>query len=328
MRRASSTWWRPKAGHNGPDLRHLLAAIAALLFIGTSQAMAQEEDLPEQVRFLVLYSSSSTLYANIAIQEGISSALTQADARSRFEVYGEHRDLQRFPGAEEDRHFIHKVTRKYSDDTLDAVLTVGPKALSLAITHQDRFAPGLPIVFGGVDSEDLRGFDLPPNAYGVFGSFDLVGTLELARALQPDATRVAIFTGSAAFDQSWKASAEQQLAGLAELDVTHLSDLTLEEFRDAAAALDRDTIAIVLTIFRDAAGRLFTPVEAAVTLAEVSGTPVYGVYDTYVGCGLVGGHFSTFQSLGTALTETALQLVDDPTNVSQTIEVPASSVLD
>ena len=56
------------------------------------------------------------------------------------------------------------------------------------------------------------------------------------------------------------------------------------------ANLSRDTIVIVLTIFRDGAGKDFVPVDIAQEIASASNAPVYSPYDSNLGPGMVGGH--------------------------------------
>ena len=55
---------------------------------------------------------------------------------------------------------------------------------------------------------------------------------------------------------------------------------------------------LYLTLFLDAAGNRFTPQEALDQFAPASRVPIYGYYDTYLGHGIVGGSFVTFDEIG------------------------------
>ena len=92
----------------------------------------------------------------------------------------------------------------------------------------------------------------------------------------------------------------------ARLDVSFVSDLTLAGFEEMAAALDRDTILLILTVFEDAEGRTFIPRDAGAAIAPASAAPAYGVYSSFIGTGVVGGHVETFGSIGETMAELAI----------------------
>ncbi len=53
-----------------------------------------------------------------------------------------------------------------------------------------------------------------------------------------------------------------------------------------------------LTVTEDGAGEHFVPREIAQKLCAAASAPVYGVYDTYLGQGIVGGYMDTFEAIG------------------------------
>ena len=302
-----------------------LVALMALVGVCPSEARAGGEE--QHRRFLVLYSSHSALAANLEVTGGIKRVFDAA-LTPEYEVYAEYRDAERFPGADADRRFAEEIYTKYGDLRLDAIIALGPQALAFARDHRDGFAPAAPVIFGGVTSASLEALHLGDGFHGVVGAFDVVGTLALARALQPEARRVVVLTGSAPFDATWKARAEEAFARIEGVAFDYVSGLTLQGFEEFAAGLDHDTILIVLTIFEDAAGRRFIPRNAAAEIAERSSAPVYGVYNTYVGNGMVGGAFATFDSIGVAVAELALRVLDGGAGASEILFAPATPVVD
>ncbi|HEV7306003.1 sensor histidine kinase [Ensifer sp.] len=283
----------------GASLRRAgLALIAAVAFGGSAFAE----------RILILYENESTQPATMEIAQGISRRLVE-DKR-HVELYSEHLDLVRFGSDGDRQRLIEYVRAKYAGKPLDALLTVGPSALRFALAERDRFAPGVPIVFGAV-----RGFPedvpMPPNVTGVFSRFDVKGTLELARRLQPDAKRATILTGSAPFDRSWEETAHallgRQYAGF---DIDYLTGLSLDGFKAKAAALPPDSVLLILTVFADAGGVSYIPRDAASGIAATSGAPVYSVYSSYFDGTVLAGHVSTFGAIGEDMAARALRIFD------------------
>lgn len=277
-------------------------------------------------RFLALYSQHSDLVANVEVTRGMTAVLGR-ELEADYEIYAEFRDGQRFPGAEEDRLFGEMMLRKYEGQRFDAILAFGGWALDYALANRAALGIDAPVVFGGVGEATLAGRALPGDVHGVTSGFSIPGTLALAQRLQPEARRVVAMFGSTEFDRSWEPRVRAAMADLPGLELEIVSGLTLEGFEAVAAGLGRDTILLVLTIFEDAAGRQFTPANAAAFIAERSGAPAWGVYDTYVGRGIVGGDVQRFRDVGAAAAEAAVALAAGA-EVAPLRAVPSRPVVD
>jgi PAS domain S-box-containing protein len=137
-----------------------------------------------------------------------------------------------------------------------------------------------------------------------------VQTLELALRLQPDARHVVVVTGESTFDQRWETVAREQLTPYEDrLEVIHLSGLPLPRLLDELAQLPPRTIVIYLTIFEDGTGELFVPRDLTADLSAAANAPVYGVYDTYLGRGIVGGYVESFEAIGRETAHIALRIL-------------------
>ncbi len=305
-----------------------VALHALVIALWSCAALAQEAGAGPQLRVLVIYSGSSTLAANVAIESGTASVFSGGQSQSRYEIYGEYRDAQRFHGAAAEHRFVDALVTKYTDQTLDAIVTVGPEALPVAIEFQTRTGSEAPVIYGGVQAATQSQYSGVAGFYGVLSSFDMRGTFDLARQLQPEAKRAVIFTGSAVFDERWKSIAEEMMSDVRDMEVLFVSGLSLQEFRDRAAGLDASDILIILTIFEDADGRRFVPADVVAAIAEVSGAPSYGVYSSNIGRGVVGGSFSSFEATGAVMAQQALKVLNHQSNVAPSVTVPVTSVLD
>jgi len=150
----------------------------------------------------------------------------------------------------------------------------------------------------------------PPDSTGVVSRFDPVRTLELALRLQPDARQVVVVTGASTFDQEWDAVAREELAPYADrLQMTHLAGLPLSRLLDELARLPSGAIVIYLTILEDGAGELYVPRDLTATLSAAASAPLYGVYDTYLGRGIVGGYMESFEAIGREAGRLAMRIL-------------------
>jgi signal transduction histidine kinase len=279
------------------------ALFAVFVWAGAPAPAVDHQEVP--ARFLIVYEQDSALAANIQTAAGIKAVLARA-IQDR-EVYSEHLDMARFPDPAHAERLADDMAAKYRDRRMTAVLVAGESALKFVLRNRNAFAPGAPVVFGRVTRDTAEDLDLPPDVRGVLSRFDARGTVDLARRLQPDAGRIVVVTGSAPYDRIWQETARADLSYNHEIKVDFVSDLSLAGFARMAAELDRYTILLILTVFEDADARTFIPRDAAAIIAEASAAPAYGVYSSFIGAGVLGGYVESFQSIGEAMAEMAIE---------------------
>ena len=135
-------------------------------------------------------------------------------------------------------------------------------------------------------------------------------TLELALGLQPDTRHVAVVAGSALEDLESAEQFRREAALFADrVSFTWLTNLSLSDLRDELSRLPDHTIVLYLTMFEDAAGASFTPRQALALFAPASRVPIYGLYDTYLGNGIVGGSMVTFEEIGRKVARLGMRVL-------------------
>jgi signal transduction histidine kinase len=284
-----------------------LAVMLVAIFVACGFATA--EIVGQSPRVLILYPYDERLPATFIAGENARTRLIEATA-GKIDLFSEFLDLSRFPDDAHLDRMARYMAEKYIDRRPDVVIALGEPSTSFIINNREAIAPGAKIVFGGFGRDTALKLNLPADAVGAFSEFEITKTLELARALQPDAKNLFIIGGSSAFDREWLASARTDLAD-AEKDyqTTYLENLSIDEFVEHAASVPADSIVIFLTILADSTGRNFLPRDAAGVVAANASAPVYGPYDTYIGQGVVGGNAATFESMGDAVAGLALDAI-------------------
>ncbi len=293
-----------------PWLRLISVAIWLLFATGAPAA--------ETKHVLILSSNDSLLPAGNAVASSFQRALA-ADNPDRVEIFTEFLDADRFPGPAHEAEMKSLLRDKYASIPIDLTIAIGPQALDFLSQRRASLFPGAPLIFAGVSETSMRQRGVPPNSTGVVSRFDPVRTLELALRLQPDARQLVVVTGASTFDQQWAAVAREQLAPYADrLEMTHLSGLPLPRLLDELAKLPPRTIVIYLTIFEDGTGELFVPRDLTADLSAAASAPVYGVYEPYLGRGIVGGYMESFEAIGRETARLALRILagDPPESLS------------
>ena len=283
---------------------------ASLLMVGASPARVREH------RVLFLFPDSDAITAAATVTKAVRKVLVE-HAPLKIQTFSEFLELSRFPDEAHRRRVVGHLAEKYAQARPDLVLALGPDALRIAIADRSVLAPEAAIVFCCVSPVTLATMEPPADVTGIVSEFDVSQTLALARRLQPDARHLVVIAGAAPFDLRWAQTARNQLSRDAQFDVRYLVGLPRETLLEEVSKLGRDTIVILLTVFKDGAGRDFVPGEMAEEIARVSSAPVYGPYDTSLGRGLVGGYMDTFDAIGTQTAELILRILEgeDPRTI-------------
>jgi len=216
-------------------------------------------------------------------------------AGSQF--FEEYIDEDRLHG-DEDR-LAELLREKYQGRKMDLVIGDGWPSFSFLLHRGEEIWPGIPKVFYFVESRELPA-TLPPNMTGVVGVVDFNALLDLALRLRPNTHHVFYVGGVNEWEQAWRGFAEQDFKRFADrVDVTYLNHLPLPEQLERLGRLPENSVVIYGELLRDASGRIYVPARVCPVIASASNAPVFGPFDTFVGCGIVGGVILDTRDLAT-----------------------------
>ncbi len=174
---------------------------------------------------------------------------------------------------------------------------VQPRAIIADSFHAVRFVSRFgrqalgdaPLVFIREESTDL---EILPDAIKVTTGPYIADTVAMARRHWPD-TRTAVIIsdrGEEALELAAQFRTTLAEQWPADLTIRHVSDFVAEELGTMLTDLPPATVVFYTVIFEDKTGRRLIPRDALSQLARTSIAPIYGVFDTYLGTGIVGGH--------------------------------------
>jgi PAS domain S-box-containing protein len=271
---------------------------------------AAESNAAEPKRVLMLHAFNYTFPATSVIAEAVRKRL-QERTRQSVEIDAEFLDLARTTGETRELRTATFVRDKYEQRPPDLVMTVGSAALPFILKYRDILFPQVPIVFTSISPRGYAAARPPPGVTGIITEFDLAKTLYLAEQLQPEARRLVVIAGSGEADRRWQRTARELLENHErKFETTYLFELPYSKLVAELAKVPTDAIVILLTVFADGEGKAFVPAQVAADLSALSPAPVYGPYDTFIGNGAVGGFVETFESVGVAAADMAIEIME------------------
>ena len=301
----------------------LQAAILAgmILVVCGAASPAAVDATPRNV--LILSSEDSMLPASRILTDSFAAPL-RAAIPANLTIYSEFMDISRGRSADAARETLRQLSVKFADRKIDLVFALGPPALELLLRHRDELLTDVPVIFAGIRRGNPILADLPAGIGGITLDLRLTKTVDLAASLQPDLQRIVLVTGASDFDRAWH---DRALAELAVYDrhfgIVDLAGLPLDRVLEAVGNVEPHSAIIYLSMFKDGTGSTFVPADLTARITAAAGAPVYGVYPTLLGKGIVGGHISAFEDAGAAAAEMGLPLLQGLHSASSlTIENP------
>ena len=289
----------------------------------------QAADVEEPFRVMMLRNTSQYIPANILQDRGMRETFTAAGTRT-VEFFVETMDTMWFDRSEIEPEFLSLFRKKYGTRKIDLLMAAGADALDITQRVREVLLPGVPIVFYNVAEDALRERPLQPGITGVVLQFNLSGTLDLAVRLQPDARRIVVVSGISPYDRNWLRRAREALRAYeGKLEVSYWTGQPLQQLLENLRKLPTDTIVLYLAFSADGAGHTYAPADIARLIAAASAAPVYGGLETYLGQGIVGGAFPSFESHGKLAGEVALRVLagEKPENIGvQPSALPVANV--
>lgn len=307
-----------------------LALVLGFPFRATSQKP------PKRVLLLYSYDREEAIFGEFdrAFRSGVN---TKVDAR--VEIFTEYLDMVRFNSRKNANDLSELLTAKYSALKPDLVVSDSLAALNFALGEGKARTPlsDVPIVtlFNTPTPEAVQlaaaARDKGANVTGIATWEEPGRTLDLALRLQPDTERVVVIAGSSAGEQRWMQLMQRDFAADKRgLQFLYFSSMSMQALLQKVRALPRHTIILYTYFFEDADGQFFLPEEALDLISRASAVPVYGVEDTYIGHGVVGGCMTRAGRLGSIAADLASRVLngEEPSNIPIVTDDSAQDTVD
>ncbi|HEX9191672.1 MAG TPA: histidine kinase [Candidatus Deferrimicrobiaceae bacterium] len=287
--------------------------LLALLFLPLSTGWALPSlTVQETRRVLVLFSQEKGHPAHDLTEQGIRQTFRSGPAFD-VDLYIEYLDGARFPAPSHAAGAAHFLHRKYAGRKIDAIIAVYPAAVDFLLGYGKAVFPRVPIVACEVSrawAERLEGSPSRRRVTGVIIAENTGGVLETALRMRPGTRRVALIAGISRNDIYTEQIARKGLEPFAgRLEVIDLTRLPMEETLARVSSLPPDTVVFYGSILRDGSGRTFVPREALSLVSRAANAPVFGLYESYMGYGIVGGRLASFERPGRTAAGLALRVL-------------------
>lgn len=284
-------------------LRLLLTVFSCLVLCGRT---VRAEEGGRRILFISSYS-----YAWEQVQMQIDGIRAGLDENVTLDY--EFMDTKRVNTEEGLRLFYEGLAYRLSEVApYDAVILGDDAALRFAMEHQEELFPGIPLVFEGVNDEELAAEAMEnPMITGVLERLSVEKNIDLGLKINPKAKRVVAIlddtvTGEAERKRFYSYADKYPDLEFDEINVSQSRNFTL---RYTLSSLSEDTILIYIVMSEDVEGRKYTDKQAIDLIAECSTVPALRMVDGGIGSGLLGGNVVSMYKSGEIAAQMAMEIM-------------------
>ncbi len=279
----------------------------------------------EKHRVLVLHSFHKGQKWNDDLSKGIESILKTGMIELNFEFMDTIRSL--------DDHHIKNLVRlyqhKYSTRKVDLVISTDEQALDFLLNHRSHLLPDASIVYCGIKSYKER-FGVE-GLTGVIESVDIRSNVELAMEFNPGLKEIFVVSDNTPTSISLINPLIQMMKEFSsEIDFRFTEFVPIKDLKLTLRNLAPDTAVLLINYTKDKNGQIFSMDESAGLITSHSPVPVYTLWDSYMGMGILGGKLVSGYTQGQAAAKMALRILggESPSKIPVQTSLPSQYFFD
>ena len=285
----------------------LLLGILLLFCCGLPHAYAHGGEFAKEV--LVIHSYHSGLKWTDDIHAAISQQFLLFGEPVHIQV--EYLDAKRYGNKAFAKQTTELLELKLDIRNYDLVLVSDDHAFQFALNHRNSLLADIPIVFCGVNRFQPAMIDGLGAITGVVESPAFAETIELALQLHPEADEVVVINRQGTMTgQALKALLDEAISGFKDrVRFSFWSDLPWSALQSRLAELKSGQLVLLTDVLVDERLGVLSFRESCQRLKRFCQVPIYGLWDFFLGQGIVGGKLLAGREQGRLAAEQALRIL-------------------
>jgi PAS domain S-box-containing protein len=260
------------------------------------------------VLLIISYNDKLPFYQNF--REGLETSFSQSP--DDITLVTEYLDVLQY----EDEDYLPRLADLYAYkiSTLDpdAIIVVEWSGYSMLNSSGIISQSQIPILYyGDIPMNET----LPDNVISFYEpqtAKEVYETIALISDLKPDTKQIVIIAGNGADEQEALKNIRQIIPAMnLSIPVEYITDVSYDELITRVSDLPDDTAILFYLFLQDKNGNPYIPVLVLQELHKQTDNPIFGLFDPFLGNGVVGGYVFSAEKLGETIGDTALKIVDE-----------------
>jgi hypothetical protein len=293
-------------------MRYYFILTFLLIVLIGNERTANARDI-SQKHVLLLYSNVLGLPAHMKNSSAFLATMQQGGVPAT-NVHYEFLDLVRNTTPEYRKTLITFLRSKYAAVDMSAIVTVDAAAQNFLLNEGDSLFPGIPLV-SVLTPKKITHPNPSRNILQIMAVPDFTGTLEIVHKMFPKANKIFCIIGASEGEQG---IVEQAINAFSksehhfQFEITN--NMTHEQIMTRVKSLSPESLLFHVSLYRDAAGKVFVPKMVATEVVSVSPVPVLTTYDGLLGIGVLGGSLFSYETEGKRSAQMVLDIMTGKKN--------------
>ncbi len=291
-------------------LRLILLVSVLLTFVLLRESSVSAQD-PSKKDVLILNEVGFSHSLTDSVTQQIVSGVPRTP-QGDIEFFSESLDLLSFPRRPTPLEMRDWLAKKYDGNGLEVVIAVGPDTIRFLADYGHALFSEVPIVIVGSAADQAGNPKLDSRFTGTWQKREPGKTLEVALHLFPNTRHVFVVGGTSVFDKVVMAATKEFFSSFqTTTEFSYLTDMEMGKLLEQLPNLPENSIVFYTSFFQDSDGnRFLNATKALPMIASAANAPVFGMSDTYLGHGIVGGDLMNFQEQGKLTARIVSELLE------------------
>ena len=282
-------------------------------------------DPGEPPRVLLLFGQPQEALLVQRIETGIRKEI-ESKWNKPVTISSEYLDIDRLNSFDQGQEQIDRIVEKYASSEPDIVIPV-QDVVSRFFMQKDLF-PKSAVVFCSILESTRRKLGEQKNQTGAINRFQAARTAESIHEMIPSAQTLVVITGASGLDGLILETIQADLADVKYLQCEYWTGLSTAELSARVRKLPTDHVVMIASYLRDSdAGITSTGRRAIEKIASASNVPVFGIDESFLDTGIVGGCIVPANEQGKLAGEIAARILKGESPASIPFSGPATSKL-
>jgi sigma-B regulation protein RsbU (phosphoserine phosphatase) len=279
-----------------------------LLLAGTACASSSSGPAISPRQVLVIHSYHLGFKWTDEMSQGITAAL-QEEGKA-VQVRYEYMDTKHVADPAYFERLFATYQYKYRSTKFAVVIATDNDAFTFLKAYRDVLFPATPVIFCGVNYFSPAQLEGKALFTGVNETADIKSTLDLALRLHPATSQIVVINDTTTTGRIVQREVESLIPVYqGRVKFLFLEELAMPEILETVQKLGPESLVFYGLFFQDKTGRFYEYDEGIALIAASCPVPVYGVWDFYLGYGLIGGMLTSGYNQGETAGQMALRIL-------------------
>lgn len=220
-------------------------------------------------------------------------------------------DFRRATGDSGEQALLAYLRARFDDAPPDLIVPIGALAARFHDRHRSALFPDAPVVYAGLDVRVVQRLTIAPADAVVAGKVDIPALIDNILRVLPETRTIAVVIGTTEAERFWRSELQREFAPYSErVRFEWLDSLSLAQMEERVAKLPPHSAILYALLLVDAAGVPHERGAALANLHAVANAPIFGLYESEIGRGVVGGPYTSQRTGGEQAAARALRALD------------------